>query len=603
MIKVPLTKNGRIVLEARYLERDHKGRPTESPEDLFRRVADNIALADAKYAYPAIVQRLMRKHNVGFCDLWRTKDFQRLIKGDKGIRKTAGKFYGLMASLDFLPNSPTLFNAGRSLQQLAGCFVIPVEDHMNAIFEALRMQAIIHQSGGGTGFSFSRLRPRGDMITGTKGEASGPVSFMKIFDAATEQVKQGGKRRGANMGILRVDHPDIEEFARVKDDESMLRNFNISVAITDAFMRAVKKGTSYGLINPRTGKVVQKRDARKIFDLIARQAHKTADPGVIFIDTINKKNPTPELGDIESTNPCGEIPLLPYEACNLASINLSHFVVDAELDFERLKSVVWDAMHFLDNIIDMSRYPFPEITAMVHGNRKVGLGVMGFADMLIGMGVSYVSEEALVIAEQVMAYIDEEAKKASIHIAKERAVFPNFKGSIYDTKRKEDRVRNATRTAVAPTGTISIIAGCSSGIEPLFALAYEHAMVGRHPMVEVNPLFLRWAKANGSLGAKVLRDVKIKGSLGSIKGVPQEIKDVFVTAHEVPAEVHVKMQAMFQRHTDNAVSKTVNLPHKTTAHDIAKIYRLAYELGCKGISVYREGSKSQQVIHIGKAKN
>ncbi len=600
MIKAPLTKNGRIVLEARYLERDSKGRPIESPEDLFRRVADNIALADAKYGYPAVVDRLMRKHKVGFCDLWRTKDFQRL---NKGIRKTADKFYEMMASLDFLPNSPTLFNAGRSLQQLAGCFVIPVEDHMNSIFEALRMQAIVHQSGGGTGFSFSRLRPKGDQITVTKGEASGPVSFMKIFDAATEQIKQGGKRRGANMGILRVDHPDIEDFARIKDDESILCNFNISVAITDKFMRAVKKGTSYDLINPRTGKVVAKRDARKIFDLIARQAHKTADPGVIFIDTINKKNPTPELGDIESTNPCGEIPLLPYEACNLASINLSHFVVDAELDFERLKSMVWDAIHFLDNIIDMSRYPFPEITAMVHGNRKVGLGVMGFADMLIGMGVSYVSEEALVIAEQVMAYIDEEAKKASVELAKKRGVFPNFKGSIYDTKRKEDCVRNATRTAVAPTGTISIIAGCSSGIEPLFALAYEHMMVGRPAMVEVNPLFLKWARAQGSRGARILNQVRHKGSLEGVREIPRGIREVFVTAHEVPAEMHVRMQAMFQRHSDNAVSKTVNLPHKTTAHDIAKIYRLAYELGCKGISVYREGSKSQQVIHVGKAKD
>lgn len=566
--RASLTKNAKIVLNLRYLKRDLKGKVIESPEELFKRVAKNIAQADAKY-------------------------------DKKNVKKTEKEFLRLMLDLDFLPNSPTLFNAGQPLQQLAGCFVLPVDDDIDSIFNALHQTAVIHKSGGGTGFAFSRLRPRNDLVKSTLGTASGPVSFMKIFDAATEQIKQGGKRRGANMGILRVDHADIEEFITVKSRENALQNFNISVGVTDQFMHAVKNNKSYDLINPRTGKPVRRKNAREIFQLICKESWKTADPGVIFLDTINKHNPTPKLGEIESTNPCGEVPLLPYEACNLGSINLANFLKDAKIDYLRLKETIWKAVHFLDNVIDMSAYPYPEITKMAHDNRKIGLGIMGFADMLLQLGIGYTSEEALKIGEEVMQFINQEAKKASAGLAKIRGVFPNFKGSVYDTGREEDRMRNATRTSVAPTGTISIIAGCSSGIEPLFAIAFSHTIVETKKITEINKYFLAEAKKQ-NLPKKIVDEVIRKGSLEAVKNIPPDMKNLFITAHQVPAEYHVRMQAVFQKHTDNAVSKTVNLPEKATPKDIEKIYRLAYDLGCKGISIYRYGSKEKQVLTFGK---
>lgn len=592
------TPNALTVLKLRYLEKDEYGRPTETPEDLFRRVAKNIALADAKYTHAARVKALMKKYKEPFFAVVKRKEFQQLIKHDKQLKQTEQEFLNLLQSLDFLPNSPTLFNAGRTLQQLAACFVLPVDDDLDAIFRTVHHTAMIHRSGGGTGFSFSRLRPKGDVVHSTQGKASGPVSFMRIFDCATEQIKQGGRRRGANMGILRVDHPDIEEFITIKSKENVLQNFNISVGITDKFMHAYKEDRTYPLINPRTGKEVGRRKARNIFQLIAKEAWKTADPGVIFLDTINKTQPTPRLGQIESTNPCGEVPLLPYEACNLGSINLAHFVKSGVIDCDCLRSVVWKAVHFLDNVIDMSNYPLPEITTIVQGNRKIGIGIMGFADMLIQLGISYVSEEALKVAEEVMAFISEEAKKASVELAKVRGVFPHFKCSIYDTGKKEDRVRNATRTSIAPTGTIAIIAGCSSGIEPLFALAFTHRIVETEYVTEINRHFLREAKAR-KLPAAILNKAISRGTLERLN-VPPEIKELFMVAHQVPADYHVRMQAAFQRYTDNAVSKTVNLPESTTPKDIEKIYLHAYELSCKGISIYRYGSKERQILSFGK---
>ncbi len=563
-----LTKNAEIVLRLRYLKKDSKEKVVEKPQDLFKRVAKNIALADAKY-------------------------------NKKNVKKTEKEFLQMMMNLDFMPNSPTLFNAGRPLQQLAGCFVLPINDDIDSKFNALHQTAVIHKSGGGTGFAFSRLRPRGDIVGTTQGVASGPVSFMKIFDAATEQIKQGGKRRGANMGILRVDHPDIEEFITVKSREQALQNFNISVGVTDQFMQAVKKNTNYNLLNPRTGKAVGKRNARKIFQLIAREAWKTADPGIIFLDTINRHNPTPKLGKMESTNPCAEIPLLPYEACNLGSINLAHFVKKGKIDYRRLKYVVWNAVHFLDNVIDMSAYPYPEITKMARGNRKIGLGVMGFADMLVQLSIGYTSEKALKVAEELMRFIGHEAKKASVELAKARGVFPNFKQSIYDTGKKEDRVRNAARTAVAPTGTISIIAGCSSGIEPLFGLAFTHTIVETERIAEVNKYFMEEAKKR-KLPKKMVEAVIRSGSFEGVKNVPSELRKLFVVAHQVSPEHQVQMQAVFQKHIDNAVSKTVNLPESATPKDVEKIYMLAYDLGCKGISMYRYGSKKGQILTFGK---
>jgi ribonucleoside-diphosphate reductase alpha chain len=558
------------VLERRYLERAEDGSVLETPAEMFRRVAENIASAEKKY------------------------------DPDADIEGLAESFYQMMASLDFLPNSPTLMNAGRAFQQLAACFVIPVEDSTEGIFEAIKDAAIIHQSGGGTGFSFSRLRPRGDIVKTTHGVASGPVSFMKVFDAATEAIKQGGMRRGANMGILRVDHPDIMEFITAKDDPENLVNFNVSVAVTNAFMEAVKEDREYDLLNPRTGETVKRLKAGKVLDLMALMSWKNADPGIIFIDRMNRDNPTPALGEIESTNPCGEQPLLPYEACNLGSVNLAHCVRDGKVDYGRLQETVRLAVRFLDNVIDMSRYPLKRIEEMARGNRKVGLGVMGFADMLIQLGIPYDSEEAVRTAEEVMAFIQKEARAASEALAGERGAFPNFEKSIYAGG---PELRNATVTTIAPTGTLCIIAGCSSGIEPVFAVSYIRRALGDREFVMTNPYFEEVAREMGFYSEDLMKRIAEEGTLGGIEDIPEDVKRLFVTAHEVPPEYHVGIQAAFQRHTDNAVSKTVNFPKDATPKDIKKVFLSAYDMGCKGITVYRDGSKEEQVLRVGKEES
>ena len=561
---VELTKNALKVLEKRYLRKDENGKVIETPEQMFRRVASNIAKADEKYG------------------------------GD--VKKTEKEFYDMMVNLYFLPNSPTLMNAGTSIQQLSACFVLPVEDSMDKIFETLKHTALIHQSGGGTGFSFSRIRPKGDIVRSTGGIASGPVSFMKVFNSATDVIKQGGRRRGANMGILRVDHPDIMEFITCKEDPKELTNFNISVAVTDEFMEKVKKGEDYELINPRTGKAVKKLNAKEVFDKIVEEAWKTGEPGLIFIDEINRHNPTPHVGQIEATNPCGEQPLLPYESCNLGSINLSKFVKNGEIDWGKLKDITWKAVHFLDNVIDMNKYPIPEIKKMTLANRKIGLGVMGFADMLIQLNIPYDSNEALELAEKIMSFIQKEARQASVELGKERGSFPNFKGSIYDGK--YPAMRNATVTTIAPTGSISIIAGCSSGIEPLFAIAFVRNVLDKEDrLYEINPYFEKIAKEMGFYSEELLQ--KIADNNGSVQGleeVPIEVQRIFVTALDISPEWHVRMQAAFQKYVDNATSKTINLREDATIEDVRKAYMLAYELKCKGITVYRYGSRPQQVI-------
>ena len=561
---VELTKNALKVLEKRYLRKDENGKVIETPEQMFRRVASNIAKADEKYG------------------------------GD--VKKTEKEFYDMMVNLYFLPNSPTLMNAGTSIQQLSACFVLPVEDSMDKIFETLKHTALIHQSGGGTGFSFSRIRPKGDIVRSTGGIASGPVSFMKVFNSATDVIKQGGRRRGANMGILRVDHPDIMEFITCKEDPKELTNFNISVAVTDEFMEKVKKGEDYELINPRTGKAVKKLNAKEVFDKIVEEAWKTGEPGLIFIDEINRHNPTPHVGQIEATNPCGEQPLLPYESCNLGSINLSKFVKNGEIDWEKLKDITWKAVHFLDNVIDMNKYPIPDIKKMTLANRKIGLGVMGFADMLIQLNIPYDSNEALELAEKIMSFIQKEARQASVELGKERGSFPNFKGSVYEGK--YPAMRNATVTTIAPTGSISIIAGCSSGIEPLFAIAFVRNVLDKEDrLYEINPYFEKIAKEMGFYSEELLQ--KIADNNGSVQGleeVPIEVQRIFVTALDISPEWHVRMQAAFQKYVDNATSKTINLREDATIEDVRKAYMLAYELKCKGITVYRYGSRPQQVI-------
>ncbi|MDI6857588.1 MAG: vitamin B12-dependent ribonucleotide reductase [Dehalococcoidia bacterium] len=583
---VQLSENARVVLERRYLAKDDRGRIIETPGELFRRVAHAITEAETAYgASPA-----------------QTAEWE-------------ARFYDIMTDLRFLPNSPTLGNAGRPLQQLAACFVLPVGDSMEEIFGAIRDMAIIHKSGGGTGFSFSRLRPAGDMVRTTAGLASGPVSFMKVFDAATEAIKQGGTRRGANMAILSVTHPDIEQFITVKADMQTLTNFNISVAVNEPFMRAVERNEEYDLVNPRTGEVTGRRRARDIFRMIVENAWLNGDPGLVFLDRVNKDNPTPHLGAIEATNPCGEQPLLPYESCNLGSINLSKFVkrkrgaratdgtTTLDVDWEALNETISVAVRFLDDVIDVNRYPVPQIEEMTKKTRKIGLGVMGWADLLFQLRIPYDSEEALRLGERMMAFIQEKADDASEELARERGVFPAWEGSIYARKGSGRRLRNSTRTTVAPTGTLSIIADCSGGIEPAFALAFtrQHFLDPRRPertvqLTEINQHFERAARENGFYSRRLIDELAAGRPLKGRSNVPEWAQRVFVTAHDVTPEWHVRMQAAFQRHTNNAVSKTINFRQDATVEEVEKAYLLAYREGCKGITVYRDRSRELQVL-------
>lgn len=564
-----LSENARIVLERRYLKKDVNGQVQETPEQMFRRVARHIAKAEEKYGH-----------------------------GDR-IKELEERFYEIMTEFKFLPNSPTLMNAGQALGQLAACFVLPVEDSMDGIFDSLKSAALIHKSGGGTGFSFSRLRPKSARVGTTGGIASGPVSFMKIFNTATEQVKQGGTRRGANMAILRVDHPDIMEFIWSKKTNSELNNFNISVGVTDEFMRAVKEGRSYDLISPNGHVKVGELNAMEVYQALVQQAWENGDPGIIFLDRINQDNPTPMLGEIESTNPCGEQPLLPMEACNLGSINLAKFIKekngDPIIDYQGLKELIWLTVRYLDNVIDMSKYPIEEIETMVQGNRKIGLGVMGFADLLYQLRVPYNSEKALEIAEDVMHFIQHESHEASKVLADERGVFRNFDKSIFKD-RLDSRYRNATTTTIAPTGTLSIIAGCSSGIEPLFALSFMRRVMDNDELYEVNPYFEKEAKERGFYSNELMDTIARSGTIRHVDGIPEDVKQLYVTAHDVSPEWHVRMQAAFQKYTDNAVSKTVNLPRDSTIEDVLKVYNLSYELRCKGVTIYRDGSREHQVL-------
>jgi ribonucleoside-diphosphate reductase alpha chain len=564
-----LTANALTVLARRYLKKDEQGGVIETPEEMFQRVANNIAQADLLY------------HD------------------GVDLHKTEEEFFSILSNLEFLPNSPTLMNAGRPLQQLAACFVLPVEDSLESIFESVKETALIHQSGGGTGFSFSHLRPKNDTVRTTGGVASGPISFMRVFNMATEVIKQGGTRRGANMGILSVNHPDILEFIAAKADNKELSNFNISVAVTEEFMQAVKQDADLQLINPANRKVTGSLKARKVFDRIVEMAWKTGDPGLVFLDRINRDNPTPRLGEMESTNPCGEQPLLPYEPCNLGSINLNRMLRELrnghEIDWDKLERAVRTGVHFLDNVIDMSRYPLDLIDRMAKGNRKIGLGVMGFADMLIRLGIPYDSEEALETGETIMKFVRKKGWEMSEELARDRGVFPNFPGSIYSPK-GGPRLRNATVTTVAPTGTLSIIAGCSSGIEPLFALSYERHILGDVTLPEVYGYFLEMAKKRGFYTDSLLMRVTNGEFLRNIPEVPEDVRRVFTTAFDIAPEWHVRMQAAFQHHTDNAVSKTINFPQQATEEDVRRAYLLAYKAGVKGITIFRSGSKGDQVL-------
>lgn len=572
MKKIPLTPHALTILEKRYLKKDSHGSVMESPEEMFLRVANNIAEAELLYENRT------------------SKDELSEI------------FFEMMSRLDFLPNSPCLMNAGRELQQLAACFVLPIEDSLELIFETVKHTAIIHQSGGGTGFSFSHLRPKDDPVSSTGGVASGPVSFMRVFNMATEVIKQGGTRRGANMGVLRVDHPDIMDFITIKQKPNEMSNFNLSVGITKDFMEAVKKDDKFELINPRTKRVVRKLKAADILDAIVTAAWETGDPGVLFLDRINEANPTPKLGEIESTNPCGEVPLLPYESCVLGSINLFHMLKENngryDVDFEKIKRIVRYAVHFLDNVIDMNRYPLPQIKEITQGNRKIGLGVMGLAHFLIRLGIPYDSQKALEVVRGLMSFIQYSAREKSMELAEKRGVFPNFKDSIYN-RPGGMKLRNATLTTIAPTGTLSLIANCSSGIEPLFAIKFTRRALDDLEFEIIDPLFIEFAEKEGLLKPDFIKCLSEGASIKDLPNVPSYIKELFKTTFEISPLWHIKIQAAFQEFTDNAVSKTINFPQNTTKDEVKEAFLLAYKERCKGLTIYRSGSKTGQILVCG----
>ena len=566
-----LTPRAIQILEKRYLKKDAKGKIVESPEEMFWRVARNITEPEHLYGSRTSPEELSEI------------------------------FFKMMSSLDFLPNSPCLMNAGRELQQLAACFVLPVEDSLDAIFETVKQTALIHQSGGGTGFSFSRLRPKDDAVQSTGGVASGPTSFMRVFNMATEVIKQGGTRRGANMGVLRVDHPDIMEFITIKQSPGEMENFNLSVGLTKAFMEALEKDRDYSLINPRTKKEVSHLRAKKVFEVLVSAAWETGDPGILFLDRINEANPTPQLGEIESTNPCGEVPLLPYEPCVLGSINLSHMLKEKdgkwEVDFEKLRQTTRHAVHFLDNVIDMNKYPLPQIAKMAKGNRKIGLGVMGLAHFFIRLGIPYNSQKALEVSRGVMSFIQHQARERSMELGEERGVFQNFLNSVYS--RSDMKLRNATITTIAPTGTLSLIADCSSGIEPLYGIQYTRRALDDLEFQILDPLFAEFGEKEGFLDPEILKSLSEGANLRGLSQVPQKIKEIFITTFEIQPVWHIKIQAVFQEYTDNAVSKTINFSQDATKEDVSEAFLMAYRERCKGITIYRSGSKAKQVLGCG----